>query len=107
MKKTTMTAIRNYLTSNPIPELADALAEIDAELKKGEEKAEANRAAYADMWEAVRAALETAGQPVTRQEIANETKLPAGKIGWALTNMWADLVERDSSGKVNTYTLKA
>ena len=106
MKKSTINAIVSYIDTNAIAELADVRAELAAELTKGEAKADANRALYAEIHDKVIAVLADATNPVTAQEIADETGCPKGKIVYGLRNYWGDEVAK-IEGKVNTYTLKA
>ena len=107
MKKATLTAIANYLSEKNDESMMDALAEIQAELNKGQAKKDATTTAYAEMWEKVYQALTDATAPVTAQEIADETGLSRGKIVYGLTNYWANEVIKDTSGKSTTYALKA
>ena len=116
MKKTTLETIRTILTAcmnaDELPfevgtELDGVLAELDAELSKGQARKDATVSAYAEMWEAVRQALTDATDPVTAQEIADETGLSRGKIVYGLTHYWNDEVVKDTSGKSTTYSLKA
>ena len=106
MKKNTIEAIRTALTELGYDN-ADVLAELDAELSKGQVRKEATATAYAEMWELVKQALTDATAPVTAQEIADETGLSRGKIVYGLTHSWADEVVKDTSGKSTTYALKA
>lgn len=113
MKKTTLTAIVNYLTDNlsyadkdEKDFLQTTIDELNAELNKGVEKAQANRALYAEIWDAVRKVLADSDVALTAQDLADETGYARGKIVYGLTNYWADQVEK-TSGKVNTYSLKA
>ena len=79
--------------------------ELTAELSKGKAKADANRALYDEIRDAVVEALRSATAPVTAQELADETGYAKGKIVYGLTNYWSDLVVK-IEGKTNTYTLK-
>lgn len=106
MKKNTLATIRTALTELGYDN-AEVLAELDAELSKDQAKKDATAAAYAGMWERIKQALTDAAAPVTAQEIANETDLSRGKIVYGLTNLWADEVVKDTSGKSTTYALKA
>lgn len=104
MKKSSLQSLVTYLTSTgALPEVRD---EIVAELNKGKAKAEANRELYAEIHDKVIVALSAASNPVTAQELADETKIARGKIVYGLTKYWANEVEVDSTGKVNTYRLK-
>lgn len=107
MKKSTMQSIINYLTAKNDPEMADVLKELNAEMNKGAEKAEANRQVYAEMREAVLEALDLAGQPVTAQELADETGYAKGKIVYGLSHYWMDEITKDTTGKSTTYSRKA
>ena len=104
MKKASLESLVTLLTeTNALPEVRD---EIVAELSKGKAKADANRELYVEYHEKVIAALSAASQPVTAQELADETGIARGKIVYGLKNYWADEVEVDSTGKANTYRLK-
>ena len=106
MKKATLETIRTALTELGYTD-ADVLAELDAELSKGQARKDATVSAYAEMWEQVRQALTDATAPVTAQEIADETGLSRGKIVYGLTHYWMDEVVKDTTGKSTTYALKA
>jgi len=106
MKKITMQTIVNYIDTNRISELAEVRNELVAELAKGKAKAEANRAIYDEIHDAVLETLKSATAPVTAQELADETGYAKGKIVYGLTNYWTDEVEK-IEGKTNTYILKA
>lgn len=104
MKKSSLQSLVTYLTSTgALPEVRD---EIVAELNKGKAKADANRELYAEYHKKVITALSAASNPVTAQEIADETGVPRGKIVYGLKNYWADEVAVESNGKANTYRLK-
>lgn len=106
MKKATLETIRTALTELGYTD-ADVLAELDAELSKGQARKDATISAYAEMWEKVHQALTDATDPVTAQEIADETGLSRGKIVYGLTHYWMDEVVKDTTGKSTTYALKA
>ena len=105
MKKSTMNTILSLIATIDTPEAEEVRAELNAELAKGQAKAESNRAVYADIHDKVMDALATAGQPVTAQELADETGIARGKIVYGLTNYWSAEVVKDSSGKSTTYAL--
>lgn len=107
MKKNTMTRIYNTLKDIDFLNKDEILAELEAELTKGQARKDATATAYAEMWEQVRQALSDASEPVTAQEIADETGLTRGKIVYGLTHNWADEVVKNTSGKTTTYALKA
>ena len=106
MKKATLETIRTALTELGYTD-AEILAELDAELSKGQARKDATATAYAEMWEVVKQALTDATAPVTAQEIADETGLSRGKIVYGLTHLWTEEVVKDTSGKSTTYALKA
>lgn len=104
MKKATLQSLVNYLDGQTIENLPEIKAELEAELTKGQAKAETNRAVYADIHDKVIAVLISATTPVTAQELADETGVARGKIVYGLKNYWADEVEV-IPGKTNTYRL--
>ena len=105
MKKITMKRIAEALST--MPEYAAEYEEVKAELAKGEEKAEANRNAYAAAREIFKTAL--TDQPQTIAEIWEKTKaemeavgMSKSKIQYAVREYWAsDVVKIE--GKVNEY----
>ena len=98
---TILTLIANIDTT----EAQEVREELTAELAKGKAKADANRAIYDEIHDAVVEVLKSATDPVTAQELADETGYAKGKIVYGLRNYWADEVEK-TEGKVNSYTLK-
>ena len=106
MKKNTIETLVAYLNGETVTNLDEIKAELEAELVKGKAKADANRAVYADMHDAVMDVLASATMPITAQELADETGFAKGKIVYGLRNYWADEVEK-IEGKVNSYTLKS
>ena len=107
MKKTSLQSLVNYLTSvDALPEVRE---EIEAELAKGEAKAQANRDMYAEATPIVLGAL--SDTPVTIGELYDEiaNDLPdgftKGKVQYLVTRVLTDKVEKHE-GKVNSYTLK-
>ena len=105
MKKTSMETLVNYIDTNGVEELFAIKDELTAELAKSKAKADANRAVYAEMHDAVIEAIRTANAPVSAQEIADATGIARGKIVYGLTNLWSDEIVKDNSGKANLYTL--
>ena len=105
MRKVSLQSLVSFIDSVDAPqEIKDIRDEIVTELGKGQAKADANRALYAEMRDAVLEAIRVAGAPVTAQEIADATGFARGKVVWGLTHEWADSITK-VSGKVNTYTL--
>lgn len=104
MKKNTMTTIANYIKN--VPELAAEYAELQAELDKNAEKAQANRDLYAAAHDVVIGAL--TDKPVTLAELWEAVKdtVPEGmtksKVQYGLRELWAAEVVK-IEGKVNEY----
>lgn len=105
MKKTTIEALYNYINGATLTNLDEIKIELETELNKGKERAEANKAEYAQIHDAVIGTLESATAPVTAQELADETGYAKGKIVYGLSHYWKDEVEK-IEGKVNSYALK-
>jgi uncharacterized membrane protein YqiK len=109
MKKASLQSLVSYLNGETVDNIAEIKAEIEAELAKGEAKAQANRDLYAEAKDIVLGAL--SDTPVTIGELYEEIKdaLPdgfsKGKVQYAITRMWADEVNK-VEGKVNSYTRK-
>jgi hypothetical protein len=108
MKKNTMTAILSLIANINTPEAETVRAELNAELNRGAEKADANRKLYDSARDIVLNVIPEA-TPVTVAEIfeAVEKELPAGftkaKVQYALGHYWTDDVVKHE-GKVNSYT---
>jgi hypothetical protein len=104
MKKNSLTTIANYIKN--VPELAAEYAELQAELDKNAEKAQANRDLYAATHDVVIGAL--TDKPVTLAELWETVKdtVPEGmsksKVQYALRELWAAEVVK-IEGKVNEY----
>ena len=105
MKKVTIETLVAYLNGETVTNLDEIKAELEAELTTGKAKADANRAVYEEIHDAVIEVLKSASNPVTAQELADETGYAKGKIVYGLRNYWANEVEK-TEGKVNTYALK-
>jgi len=106
MKKATLQSLVSYLTEKDDESMQEVLAELTAELAKGQTKVDATRKEYDEMREQVMEVLRSATLPVSAQEIADETGISKGKIVYGLTRLWAaDVVKTE--GKVSTYALKA
>ena len=100
-----MNTILSLIANIDTTEAQEVREELTAELAKGKAKADANRAIYDEIHDAVIEVLKSATDPVTAQELADETGYAKGKIVYGLRNYWADEVEK-TEGKVNSYTLK-
>lgn len=105
MKKATLEKTLSLISSIDTPEAEEIRAEISAELAKGQAKADANRAVYAELHDKVIKALTETSNPVTAQEIADEIGASRGKIVYGLTNYWSAEVVKDTTGKTTTYAL--
>lgn len=111
MKKSTMLSLIAYLKGETITNPDVILEELEAEVNKGEVKAQANRELYASAHDVVISALASATAPVTVAELyeAIENELPEGmskgKVQYAVTRLWTDEIVK-TEGKVNTYSLK-
>ena len=105
MKKATLQSLVNYLNGQTVTNLDEIKAELETVLNRGKAKADANRAIYEEIHDAVIETLKSATAPVTAQELADETGYAKGKIVYGLRNYWANEVEK-IEGKVNAYTLK-
>lgn len=109
MKKTTMQTIANYIAN--VPELADAYAELTAELNRNAAKAQANRELYDAARSVALAALELAPNGCTAAELFAEAEqeLPEGftksKLQYALTHYWNDAVAVEKTKNGNVYRL--
>ena len=107
MKKASLQSLVSYLNGETVDNIAEIKAEIEAELSRGEAKAQANRDAYAQAKDVILNAL--SDTPVTISEVYEEVKndLPEGftksKVQYAITRLFADEVVKHE-GKVNTYT---
>lgn len=108
MRKTTMNVILSLIANIDTPEAEEVRAELNEELNRGAEKAEANRKLYEQAREVVLGTLDEK-TPATVAEIfeACAPDLPAGftkaKVQYALSHYWeADVVKHE--GKVNSYT---
>lgn len=110
MRKSTMMSLVSYLNGETITNIDEIKQELEAELNRNAEKAQANRDLYAVALDVVLAGLELCGRPVTAGELFDEIEgeLPdgftKGKLQYALSRMWSDKV-LCISGKPNTYSL--
>ena len=107
MKKATLTTIYETLkTMDYDPEI---LAEVETELNRGAEKAQANKEMYDAAKPVVFAAL--SDTPVTISELYAEVEdnlpdgMTKGKLQYAITRLWKDEVGK-VEGKINSYTRK-
>jgi Mg/Co/Ni transporter MgtE len=112
MKKATMNAILSIISTINTPEADEVRAELNAELAKGEAKAQANRDLYAEAHDVVIEAMSHLTAPATIAELYDEVAdalpegMTKGKLQYAVTRLWSDEIVK-TEGKVNTYSLKA
>ena len=106
MKKNTMNTILSLIANIDTPEAQEVREELTAELEKNKAKADANRAVYDEIHDAVIEVLKSATDAVTAQELADETGYAKGKIVYGLRNYWSEEVEK-IDGKVGTYKIRA
>ena len=109
MKKNTMKSLVAYLNGETVTNIAEIKAELEAELAKGEEKAQANRELYATAHDVVLAHI--GSEPLTVADIydACADELPEGfsksKIQYAVRELWgAELVKHENGKNPFTYT---
>ena len=105
MKKSSLSTILSLIATIDTPEAEQIREEVNAELTKGQAKADANRAVYAELHDKVMDVLRNTNIPVTAQEIAEELGVARGKVVYGLTNYWAEEVVKDTSGKSTAYAL--
>ena len=110
MKKSTLTSIVALLNGETVD--TEALkAEVEAELNKGAEKAQANRDLYDKAHAVVIKAMSklTAPAPICEIFAEVESALPEGmtkgKFQYAVTRLWSDEIVK-TEGKVNSYSLR-
>ena len=106
MKKSTLVSLIALLNGEAITEPDTIKAELEAELNRGKEKAAANKALYEDYHVRVMKTLRSSVNPLSAQEIADETGIARGKLVYGLTNYWADEVVKDTTGKTTLYRIK-
>ncbi len=111
MKKASLQSLVSFINGEAVENIAEIKAEIEAELAKGEAKAQVNRELYDKAKEVVLDALGKVTAPVTIAELYDEISddLPAGftknKVQYGITRLWAgDVIKTE--GKVNTYIRK-
>lgn len=103
-----MMKIADYIRN--IPELAEASAEIDAELNKGIEKTNATRELYATAHDIVMGVMSEVPATVADIFAKCESELPEGftkaKVQYALLNYWKDEVVKVDNGKRSPMTYR-
>ena len=95
MKKTSLVAIKTALTNFGFAD-EDVMAELTAEINKGEEQKAKNAAVYASFHDVVMDALGKVTEPVTLAELWDEVAddvpedVTKGKLQYAVTRLWKD-----------------
>lgn len=106
MTKNMMKSLVAYLNGETVANIAEIKASLEAELAKGEAKAQANRDLYAAAHDVVMTTL--SNKPMTMAELWEAVKgnVPEGmtksKVQYALRELWAAEVVK-IEGKVNEY----
>jgi hypothetical protein len=106
MKKATMNTILTALTAIDSEKYANEIAELTAELSKGQAQKDKNAEAYESIHALIVDAL--SDTPVTCGELweSIEENVPdgitKGKVQYALTHLWQDEIVK-IEGKPNTY----
>lgn len=107
MTKNTLKSLVAYLNGQTIDNFEEVKASLEAELAKSEEKAQANRALYAQAHDVVMAQMDETPKTIAELYDACKDALPEGmsksKVQYALLNYWASEVVKANDGKVNTY----
>ena len=106
MKKSTLVSLIAMLNGEAITDQDTIKAELEAELNRGKEKAAANKALYETYHVRVMNTLRGSTNPLSAQEIADETGIARGKVVYGLTSQWADEVVKDTTGKTTLYRIK-
>ena len=107
MKKNSLVAIKTALTNFGFAD-EDIMAELTAEINKGEEQKAKNAAVYASFHDVAMNALAKAANPVTLAELWAEIEKDApedvtkGKLQYAVTRLWKDEIVK-IDGNPNTY----
>ena len=107
MKKNTLVAIKTALTNFGFAD-EDVMAELTAEINKGEEQKAKNAAVYTGFHDIAMKALSEANAPVTISELWDAIEdevaedVTKGKLQYAITRLWADEVVK-TEGNPNTY----
>ena len=111
MTKNTLTSLVAYLNGEVVTNINEIKTELEKELARGEEKAQANRELYAKAHDVVMRGLARCGGSVTVTDLYNEIEkeLPEdfskGKVQYALTHYWESEIVK-TEGKPNTYALR-
>ena len=106
MTKNTIKSLVAYLNGETVTNIAEIKEQLEAELRKSEEKAQANRELYNEAHEAVINGL--TDKPMTLAELWEKVKdeVPKGftksKMQYAMREYWSNEIVK-IEGKVNEY----
>lgn len=109
MKNATLSTIATILTNVDFEGKDEILAEVNKELHRGDAVKAEKVQVYDKAWAIVRETLAMCENGATVAEIAEsigDGVLTKGQLTYALGHQWADRVVK-TTGKVNTYALKA
>lgn len=108
MKKATLKNLVAYLNGETVTNIDEIKAELEAELTKGEAKAQANRDLYASAHDAVMDAITNEPQTIAEIYEACKDELPEGfsksKVQYAILNYWnAEVSKVENAKGANQY----
>ena len=110
MKKNSLRTLVAFLNGETV-DVTEVKAELEAELAKGEEKAQQNRKLYADAHDVAMAVLGETPLSVSDWFDLCSAEMPEGftksKLQYAVREYWSDEVVKIEGGKVNMYRKKA
>ena len=103
-----MKSLVSYLNGETVTNIDEIKAELEAELAKGEAKAQANRDLYASAHDVVMNAITAEPQTVSEIYEACKDELPEGfsksKVQYAILNYWtAEVVKVENPKGANQY----
>lgn len=106
MKKNSLRSLVAYLNGETVTNIDEIKAELEAELSKGEAKAQANRDLYATAHDVAMAVLTEVPLSIAEWYAACESELPEGfsksKLQYAAREYWSDELVK-IEGKINQY----
>lgn len=109
MTKEMLKTLVNIVIDSDTEDKDKILVELDKELHRGDAVKAEKAQVYDAAWEAIYPILAVATYGATVAEIFDslqDCNFTKGQISYGLTHQWADKVVK-TTGKVNTYTLKA
>ena len=107
MKKSSLYSLVSYLNGETVTNIDEIKAELEAEITKNEEKAQANRELYASAHDAAVSHLTDTPIPLFAWYSACESDLPEGfsksKLQYAAREYWQKEV-KITEGRTNKYS---